>query len=66
VISAHYTKSQLEAATINGRPAILVQARFSGDSAAPAIYMRDNHSSWQIISEHLSLDELIKVAEGLQ
>jgi hypothetical protein len=63
IIQNRYSKDVLEPTTINGRPAIVVKPRFPGE--AIAIYLRDNHSFWTVSSKGLTLDELRRVAQGL-
>lgn len=64
VIEGHYSSDRLEATTINGRPAILVNPRFFGEQAY--IYMRDDHSLWVVSSKELSVEALLQIAGGIE
>jgi hypothetical protein len=64
VIGSHYSEDRLDTTTINGRPAIIVDPRFSGEEVD--IYLRDELSVWIISSKDLSVDTLLQVAAGIR
>jgi len=63
VISSLFTKERLEARTINGRPAVIINPRIPFDNVQ--LYMRDDHSFWIINAPGMSKDMMLRVAEGL-
>ncbi len=64
VIDVPFSKDRLQPTTINGRPAIIVNPRFSGEQVY--IYMRDERGIWVITSKELGVAALLKVAEGIK
>jgi hypothetical protein len=56
----------LEATTIGGRPAVISKPLISNPKGRMAIYMRDHFSVWTISGFQISLEVLIKVADGVK
>ena len=56
----------LETTTIGGRPAVISKPLIPNPKGRMTIYLRDDFSLWHISSFQISLEELIKVAEGVK
>jgi hypothetical protein len=63
-IPAEAPASRLQAATVAGRPAVIVAPVFDGDRVA--VYMRDAAGYWMVSGAHTTLDAVIKVAEAVK
>ncbi len=75
-LAPRLARDELETTTINGHPAIIIKPRFPGDQIVPAVVMRDDVSTWSISCQpppghfeadrEVGIDELLKIAEGIQ
>jgi len=61
---ANYPADRLEARTLGGRPALIAHPLVP--NGRTAIYLRDDISGFLISGMQVSLDELVKVAEGIK